>query len=284
MIDILLATYNGEKYLADQIDSIIKQTNKNWKLIIHDDGSTDNTIKIIKNYQNKFPEQIVFIEDGIYFRNCARNFMHLLKKSSSEYIMFCDQDDVWIPEKITLSFNKMKELEIAYGADTPLLVHTDLIVVDEKLDIIAESMWKSQRLYLDAVKNPCLLLVHNVVTGNTIIMNSIARNVSKDMPEDFPVHDWWVAIKVSESGIIEHLAKKTIFYRQHATNLIGTKTVFSDSIKLLIISYFRHLRNNLIDIIKRRKYSNVKCSIYKLLALYVLTGYKRLFTIHNNPK
>lgn len=114
MVDILMATYNGEKYISEQLESIIGQDFKDWKLFIRDDGSKDNTIHIIDNYMKKFPDKIELIDN--YNRNLGvkLNFGELMKRSKNQYCMFSDQDDVWLPNKISITLNKMKELEKVY--------------------------------------------------------------------------------------------------------------------------------------------------------------------------
>jgi len=110
-IDILLSTYNGEQYLRNQIESIINQTYKNWRLLIRDDGSQDKTIEILEYYLRKHKDKIVLIEDGQKHLGASKSFFRLLGYSDAKYIMFCDQDDVWLPYKIEKTYNKMKELE-----------------------------------------------------------------------------------------------------------------------------------------------------------------------------
>ena len=108
-VDILLATYNGELYIETQILSIISQTFKKWQLLIHDDGSSDTTIFIIKKWA-AIDNRIKLIEDEVKTRNAAKNFMHLLKYSTAEYVMFCDQDDIWFDNKVQLMFDTMSQL------------------------------------------------------------------------------------------------------------------------------------------------------------------------------
>ena len=112
-IYILLATYNGEKYLKEQLDSLFEQTNQHWTLWIHDDNSKDNTISIIKEYQSKYPNKIKFLDDNISTGGAKENFTYLLENIDDDYehIMFCDQDDVWLEDKIDITLKKMLEIE-----------------------------------------------------------------------------------------------------------------------------------------------------------------------------
>ena len=113
-IYILLATYNGEKYLKEQLDSLFEQTNQHWTLWIHDDNSKDNTVNIIKKYKSKYPDQIEFLDDDISTGGAKENFTYLLDNINDDYdyIMFCDQDDVWLEDKIEITLKKMLEIEL----------------------------------------------------------------------------------------------------------------------------------------------------------------------------
>ena len=121
-IAILMATYNGEKYLREQIDSLLAQTCCDWTLYIQDDGSKDATLDIIKSYDD---ERIVLVDVGLTRQGACMNFMSLLNMVESEYYMFCDQDDVWFEDKVELSYMRMKEEELKYGIDRPILVFSD---------------------------------------------------------------------------------------------------------------------------------------------------------------
>jgi glycosyltransferase involved in cell wall biosynthesis len=220
MIDILLATYNGEKYLNQQIDSILAQTCKDFRLLIRDDSSSDNTINIIKNYISKFPDKIRLIVDNKGRLGIAQNFAALLESSQSEYIMFCDQDDVWLADKIELTLNAMRTAEKNYPG-LPLLVHTDLRVVDENLNIIADSLWHLIGIDTRTASNLDKLIVRNSVTGCTMMINSKARDISLPIPQEAPIHDWWMAMNVAKLGKIIQITVPTILYRQHSGNVIS---------------------------------------------------------------
>lgn len=225
MIDILLASYNGEKYIAEQIDSILNQTYKDWFLYIKDDCSTDNTLNIIRNYEKSYKDKIKVITSEIKSGSAKDNFFSMLRYSENEYIMTCDQDDVWLPDKIEITLNKMQEVEQADN-NVPILVHTDLKVVDEKLNIIAESLMKMQNLDFrrDKLNN---LLVQNIVTGCTVMVNRKLLNYIKLVPRQAIMHDWWMALLASALGIVYFIDTPTVLYRQHKNNDVGAKNVKS---------------------------------------------------------
>ena len=137
-IDILLATYNGEKFVKEQIESILNQTYENFNLIISDDASTDNTLNILEEYEKKDTRIKVFKKEKN--KGLIDNFEFLLKNVTSDYFMFSDQDDIWKKDKIEKSINKLKEESLG-------LVYTDLEIVDEKLNVIYPSYWKYKQIY-----------------------------------------------------------------------------------------------------------------------------------------
>jgi glycosyltransferase involved in cell wall biosynthesis len=219
LIDILLATFNGEKYLAEQLNSIIRQSCTNWKLIIRDDGSTDKTLEIIKDYVKKNPVKIILIDDNNGNSGACNNFSRLIGFTGADYIMFCDQDDVWLPDKIELTLAKMKRMESEYGKQTPVLVYTDLKVVGQNLKPLAESFWKYQKIKPAYGKKLNNLLVQNSISGCTVMFNSSLKKLIGNIPPEALMHDWWVALIACVFGKSEYINQATMLYRQHKKNL-----------------------------------------------------------------
>ncbi|MBE3594368.1 MAG: glycosyltransferase family 2 protein [Candidatus Carbobacillus altaicus] len=221
-IDILLATYNGEDYLPDQLNSLLTQSNQDWFLLIHDDGSTDKTVNIIKRYQNLYPDKIYYVDDKIIAGGAKNNFAHLMNLSTSDYIMFCDQDDIWKNNKVEITYKKMLELEKLYP-DKPILIHTDLTVVDNELKLIAHSLFEYQKLP-KKINNILNMIVLNNITGCTVMINKKAKEISLPIHKKAIMHDWWVGCKVKQNeGIIYFIDYSTILYRQHKKNSLGAK-------------------------------------------------------------
>ena len=220
-IEILLATHNGAGFLGEQLSSIVKQNYTDWKLIIHDDNSTDETVDIIKKYTTLYPDKISFIDDVMSFASATKNFAFLLQKSVSEYVMFCDQDDVWKPDKIEKTLQKMKELESEFP-DKPLLVHTDLELVDEELHHLSGSMWQHEQLnpHINTLNR---LLVQNTITGCTLMINKKLALLASPIPESAKMHDYWLGLVAGYFGKIGILEEPTILYRQHSANTIGSQ-------------------------------------------------------------
>lgn len=223
---ILLATYNGEKYVKEMIDSIIAQDYTDWSLILSDDGSTDSSRDILDEYASKYPDKITHYRSGQKFGNAQSHFMHLLSTHrDAPYIMFCDQDDIWHSDKVSKTLKKMKEIE---EPNTPCLVHTDLAVVDGELNEISNSFCKHSKLDGNRLKLN-QLLVQNVVTGCTMMINKPLADLSceKPLPKEALMHDGWIALICSVFGKSAFLDEPTIDYRQHGNNSVGAKNVTS---------------------------------------------------------
>ena len=224
-----MAAYNGQNYIAEQIESILSQTEQNWGLVIQDDCSSDGTYAIAKNYARQYPKRIHAVRRQTPSGSAQNNFFSMLRfASDSEYIMFCDDDDVWLPEKIHVTLSEMQNLEKRYGFDKPLLVHTDLRVTDSSLNIISESMMNTQKL--DPERNDLnRLLVQNIVTGNTMMINGslLTLTTKYSLPEHAVMHDWWLALVASALGKIGFVTEGTVLYRQHTNNQIGAQNARS---------------------------------------------------------
>ena len=195
-VDILLATYNGGKYLDEQVNSLLNQSYQNFKIIARDDGSSDNTVKLLAMYKEKYPEKFQIVEDNKKGLGAKDNFLELLKYSKAPYTMFCDQDDVWLSHKIEMTLKKIQEIE---GSD-PAMVHTDLKVVDEELNKIEDSFWRYQSVNPN-IKKTNRLITQNNVTGCTVIMNKELKNLIVDKNfENSLMHDWIITIVASLFG------------------------------------------------------------------------------------
>ena len=218
-IAILMATYNGEKYICQQIDSILSQTCKDWELYIHDDGSTDNTIAVVESYVEKYPNKIHLI-DGKSTGGAKYNFFYMFGQVEAPYYMTCDQDDVWLDKKIELTYDKM--LTIENKADVPCLVYTELRVVDSELNTIADTMRGYQSL--DCHKRTInQFILQNSVTGCTMMVNRALRDKMLRITDidNTIMHDWWAALVAAQFGKTAFIDEPTILYRQHGDNSLG---------------------------------------------------------------
>ncbi len=231
---VLMATYEGERYICQQMDSILGQTLKELKLLVSDDGSKDKTREILKEYRNQYPDRIVLkhrVQEGDYqnkeqVSGAAMNFFWLLAQASGDYILFSDQDDVWKREKAEKLLKHMKKLEKRLGKDYPILVHSDMEVTDEDLNMTAPSFFDYQHC------NPkrtsfAEVLVENPVTGGGAMINKALADLLLKVPEACCMHDWWMALTASCFGTISCIREPLYQYRQHENNVLGAKATGS---------------------------------------------------------
>ena len=219
-VTILMSTYNGEQFLAEQIESIQNQTFVDWELLIRDDGSKDQTPDIIKNFAEK--------DDRISFLNpqnrenlgVIKSFHSLLKHQSSDYYFFSDQDDVWLPTKLQMQLEEAKK----YPRELPLLVYTDLTIVDQQLQVQHESMIRTQSDHA----NTSLLqeITENTVTGGVSLINHTLANLwTGQEKHDLLMHDWYLALLATALGKLIYIDQPGELYRQHASNVLGARTL-----------------------------------------------------------
>lgn len=232
---ILMSTYNGERFLAAQIDSIISQTFVNWTLMIRDDGSTDKTVDIIKKYCQTDP-RLVYLDDKLGNLGISKSFSALMLKAAlrqEPFVFFCDQDDFWLPHKLSRQILVLNELECKYGQDTPILVHSDLCVVDSNLKVIHPSFLGFEKLNRNTQSPLKTLLINNFITGCTVGMNKKLLDIANPIPENAFIHDWWCALCAATAGQIGFVDEATLLYRQHMHNSIGSKGFYRKIRELL---------------------------------------------------
>lgn len=224
MVTILMAIYNGEQYLKEQLDSLKNQTDKRWRLIVRDDGSSDNSVQILKEFSKSVDNEVLIYSNNPPSGSAKNNFAKLINDAlDADYIMFSDQDDVWKKDKIKLSMDKMKKFEEKYGKNIPILVHGDLEVVNDNMKVISSSMFK----YSDIRPRASLmqLLIQNNVTGCTMLINkSLCNGIAKAVcSPDVIMHDYLAAIYAKTFGKTVFINKPLVSYRQHSKNSIGAK-------------------------------------------------------------
>ena len=218
-IAILMSTYNGEKFIAEQIDSLMDQTYMDWTLYVRDDSSIDGTVNMLKKYQNTFTN-IVFLEDKQNLGACG-SFMKLLKSVDADYYMFCDQDDVWLPNKVQRTLYEMQRVECESDY-APVAVCTDLAIVDYDLKVIEPSMWRFSGLYPQYLKEWKYLQVCNIFTGCTMMINQAAKRLCMKDSSKAKMHDSWIGLNVAANGgCIVPIEEQLILYRQHSANVLG---------------------------------------------------------------
>ncbi len=218
---VLLATYNGEKYIEELLDSIERQTRKDFVCYIHDDGSRDNTVSVIKKWikgKNNF--KLLEYESK---KGAKNNFFSMLRKVEADYYMFADQDDVWCEDKVEKLIGRI-EIVSKDRNETPCAIHSDMYVVDNDLNVLSNSFIKyiGRDIYRNKLPQ---LLIDNPAAGCTMIINKALRDRSLEYNDarDIPMHDQWIMCVAAATGIINVIDEPLLYYRQHEKNVMGAE-------------------------------------------------------------
>lgn len=216
-INIVMSTYNGEQFLAEQIDSIQQQTFKDWQLLIRDDGSSDQTPEIIKSFVAQDPRIVFINEHDRENFGVIKNFFTLIKHDKADYYFFSDQDDVWLEDKLETMLAAARQ----YPDQLPLMVYTDLCVVDQNLQVMNQSMIRSQshRANTELVQE----LTENTVTGGVAMINHALAERWRTL-DNIIMHDWYLAVLATAIGKLVYIDQPGELYRQHDNNVLGART------------------------------------------------------------
>jgi len=225
---VLLPTYNGARFLRQQLDSLFAQSMQDFIIVTRDDGSSDQTRDIVQSYLDKAPQRFHLLEDSKGNLGASGNFsclMHYIIENGNALglqescLMLCDQDDIWEPDKIAVELEVLQRLEQQHP-DVPLLVHSDLTVIRDDESVIAESFISYQGL--DADRNDLRnITFSNTVTGCTALFNQQLLRKALPVPEQAMMHDWWLALVAAAFGRIEYVPRCLVRYRQHGQNTLG---------------------------------------------------------------
>lgn len=238
VLDILLATYNGGNFLENQLYSLIGQTDREWRLLIHDDGSTDNTLTIIKKFV-QLDERIVFIEDGIVGLGAARNFLHLLNISNAEFMMFCDQDDIWFENKIAVLKNNMDNA-------SPCAVYCNAYLY-KNYTIQSD---KVTFLHPKNLKNT--LFFNSGIQGCSVMFNRRLKEQLNPLPDYVYMHDHLITLAAVTFGTIRYVNSSLMLYRKHDLNVTGQ---YETDFLRRVTNFFKRDK----FVVDRRHYDSVAC-------------------------
>lgn len=253
-IDILMAAYNGEKYIAEQIDSILAQTFQDFRLIIRDDGSSDNTPAIIEDYARRYPGKIEAVHDDVVCHDLDKNFFQLLTYARADYAMFSDQDDVWLPYKIQVTLWHVKKAE-AENPGKPVLAFFGVEIVDE--DLLSTDKFMNLGLPRDKYTFETVTK-GNHISGNTIMFNRTACEGMGQVVGD--IHDKWAVMYAASCGIVVQVPMSLLLYRQHGHNVVGAAMHFDG----WRVKFSRLLRHPLKKFRYGKLYSRRTCNLCTL--------------------
>ena len=283
-IQILMSTYNGEKYLIEQLDSIKNQDYQNISILIRDDGSKDNTIAIIEKYISDNPGMEIELIKGENTGVLA-SFIKLVELSDidAQYYAFADQDDVWFKDKISRAVKKLNENKKA------LIYASTFLPVDKNLNIIKYKQSKKIPSFYNA-------LVENIATGCTIVFNKKMKDhvIGKEI-NGASIHDWWFYIVATALGEMIYDPEPSLYYRQHDSNSIGSKDSSFKKWKSRVIRYskwrteiFRHgylLLDHYSNILEKDKTTDLTEFLgYKKMWLFKRFKYISCMKIYRQSK
>lgn len=230
--EIVLATFNGADFLRHQLNSIANQSLLPSKIIVSDDRSTDSTLEILDKWTNEHSISVEILPHHSYNLGCCRNFERLLSYSSANYVILADQDDCWDSNKSELLVDNLNHYENIYGSNTPLLVHSDLRLIDEYGCLISDSFFAYQKL--NPYRDDWLSIsMQNIVTGCACIVNRSCIDKALPFTEETILHDWWLALVASKFGKIIYIPSPHICYRQHSSNVVGAIGFKNNTLKRL---------------------------------------------------
>ena len=258
MIDILLSTYNGEKYLSEQLDSLFSQSYENFRIIVRDDGSSDKTKDILIDYKNNFGNKLdIYLENNV---GPKKSFFELIKKSSNDYMMFCDQDDVWLDNKLEVMMDVIKQYD-----NIATLAYCDLKVVDENLNVICDSFYDYQGI--NRYKTDFFSLVKkSVFPGCSLMLNrKLVEKIKYTDVNNIRMHDCYVGLVASYFGNIVYVDERLNLYRQHSNNTIGAR---DNSLKFYINRLRNYTNDDLLNYIKYLKDSKKDYQLYEFYINY----------------
>lgn len=215
-VQILLSTYNGEKFIKEQLDSLVGQEYNEIDILVRDDGSKDSTVEILDDFKNKFSNIEIIKGKNI---GVKKSFLELIELASKEvdYFFFCDQDDFWEKYKVSSAVSMMEKEDKLI----PIMYFSKLKIVDQELNLLRESPDPEMGIgYENAI-------IQNIATGCTIGINqAMVRFLKLDLPnpDKIVMHDAWIYLVASAFGKILYDDRGHILYRQHDSNAVGMTT------------------------------------------------------------
>ncbi len=294
LVSICMATYNGEKYLTEQLDSLVNQTYKNIEVIIQDDCSSDNTVNILNSYKEKLNLTIFINENNLGY---MKNFETVIKKANGEYIAICDQDDIWIDNKIEILVENIKN---------STMIYSDSLLIDENAKSLKLKFSQSLKNNFISTKNPLAFLRDNCVSGHALLFKKELLKYIFPFNENV-FFDAWIAANAAGLNGVKYIDECLVNYRQHTNNTLSKhnkksnnstnkklskagKKLNNNNSKLVMINSFLNLKvlkKDEKDILNNLKnaYESFETSWFNIKLFNILyTHRSRLFAItRKNP-
>ena len=221
-IAICLATFNGARFLPEQLQSIAMQSHADWHLYVRDDNSSDGSAEILSDFAFCFPDRVTIIQDDRGRLGAQENFACLMETVNEPYIAFADQDDIWRPQKLARSFAQLRKIERNHGPDIPAMVHADRLLIDASGREIASSYWQSR-----GIRPAQFTTVENhynfcLAAGSTMLINRPLMNLSLPVPTEARMYDCWIELVAHGLGVVDWLDDIALDHRRHGANASGS--------------------------------------------------------------
>lgn len=221
-IGICLATYNGGSFLPEQLQSLARQSFTDWHLYARDDGSWDGTRDLLEAFRARYPDRVTLVSDTRGRLGPRDSFSVLMAAAGEPYIAFCDQDDVWHPDRLKASLGELQRLEAELGTGTPIMVHADRRLVDAMGNEIAPSYWRSRGI-APAAFRPEQHYTFCVAAGSTMLINRTLRDLAWPVPAEARMHDCWIELVAQGIGVAAALPTPLVDHRRHGQNASGSR-------------------------------------------------------------
>ena len=272
---VVISVYNGERFLLQQLESILNE-HREIIFYIRDDGSSDNSESLILSFfRDKTNVVHYYSSDGMSL-GPARSFWYLLQQVCEPYIFLSDQDDVWTKGRVGLLMSKLRDAEKSGDGCSPSLIFSDVEVVTERLGHISESFWKFQNAFPKGKVTLNRLLAQNYAPGCSMVFNKSLIDRIRYLPDEAIMHDWYLVIACASLGKVEFINETTLLYRQHCYNTIGAS-------KFSLFSYLREPKKLLLLklVLSKTRYqaNSIESSLVNCPAHHhpVFRGYEDLF-------
>ena len=267
-IDILLATYNGEKYIRKQLDSILQQSYENWILRIHDDGSSDKTVAIIKEYE-KYDGRILYYEDSNVGLGSKDNFDLLMGRSNADFVLFADQDDIWPKNKLNQFIHYAEKVNVK---NKPMMIFSNYSLIDSNDRVIRKCVMDK---WEKAIFDTKMLLIDNPILGCAMMINKEMLDWARNIPKYADNHDQWIATLAYCCDRVFYIDEDLLFHRIHSNNVtLNTETKSCKErmkkLKKVILNpeyKMQRLINYLVEVIDRMNVMNSKMDAFKIYDL-----------------
>ena len=218
-IEVLLATYNSARFLRPMLQSLARQTERNFHLIVSDDRSSDDTVAILESMRDAFANPIEIRRREIPSGSAMANFAGLLEAATGDYVLLADHDDMWHADHVARAVARLRDLEARHGPATPILTHCDLRIINGAGHETGDTLWHLKSIDPAYGTRLNTALLNATVTGCASAMNRALVAQAGRVPTEAIMHDWWLNLVAAAFGVVDADPEPSVFYRIHGNNV-----------------------------------------------------------------